>query len=143
MTVISEWVFRYAGGCLIDTPDLATPDAPDAWRWAATVWPDPLAPDQWAALEWGPGERGWLLPATLAQGGEGFLVGAEVAKRLAAGCAVGPVIAAVAVAWTGGVEVHSAQRNHIMALLTRVEFAMEATTNLVLFSLALGSGFGI
>ena len=68
MTVISEWVFRYAAGCLIDTPDLAPPDASGAWRWAATVWPDPLAPDQWAALEWDPGERGWLLPATLAIG---------------------------------------------------------------------------
>ena len=68
MTVIGEWVFRYAGGCLIDAPDLDIPDAPDAWRWAATVWPDPLAPDQWAALEWHPGERGWLLPVTLAIG---------------------------------------------------------------------------
>ncbi len=65
---VGEWVFRHAGGCLLDTPDLPVPPARVGWRWAATVWPDPLAGDGWAHLLWPPGERGWQLPFTLAIG---------------------------------------------------------------------------
>ena len=66
-----EWVLRHAGGCLLDTPDVAVPEpAPPGapWRWVATVWPDRYQPDGWNALEWHPGERGWRLPDTLAVG---------------------------------------------------------------------------
>ncbi|MEK7423968.1 MAG: hypothetical protein AAB131_09035 [Actinomycetota bacterium] len=66
----TEYVFRHAGGCLIDFPDLdihrTVHGAP--WRWIATVWPDTLRPGGWAALEWLPGERGWEVPASLAVG---------------------------------------------------------------------------
>ncbi|MDO8392460.1 MAG: hypothetical protein Q7V57_18455 [Actinomycetota bacterium] len=66
--VVSEWVFRHAGGCLIDTPDLPIPAHSVAWRWTATLWPEPLALDGFAALEWEHGQRGWQIPATLAAG---------------------------------------------------------------------------
>ena len=66
----SEFVFRHAGGCLIESPDLpAPPHAADrSWRWAATVWADQHASDGWGVLEWLPGERGWELPMTTAIG---------------------------------------------------------------------------
>ena len=66
----SEFVFRHAGGCLIETPDLPAPPRASApsWRWAATVWIDRHAADGWGALEWLPGERGWEVPATTAIG---------------------------------------------------------------------------
>lgn len=65
-----EWVFRHAGGCLIDTPDLTVPNTPPGppWRWIATLWPDPYRADGWAVLEWTPAERGWWMPVTLAIG---------------------------------------------------------------------------
>ena len=66
-----EWVLRHAGGCLLDTPDVAvTEPVPPGmpWRWIATVWPDRYQPDGWNALEWRLGERGWQLPDTLAVG---------------------------------------------------------------------------
>lgn len=68
--VASEFVFRHAGGCLIESPDLLAPPGTPAerWRWAATVWTDQQAPDGWGALEWMPGERGWELPVTTAIG---------------------------------------------------------------------------
>lgn len=66
----SEFVFRHAGGCLIESPDLPAPPrtAVQRWRWAATVWIDKQATDGWGALEWMPGERGWELPITTAIG---------------------------------------------------------------------------
>ena len=67
----AEWVFRHAGGCLIETPDLPTPTLVPGgvpWRWTATLWPDPYRVDGWAALEWASGERGWWVPVTLAVG---------------------------------------------------------------------------
>ncbi|MBI5089640.1 MAG: hypothetical protein HZB15_12515 [Actinobacteria bacterium] len=66
----SEFVFRHAGGCLIESPDLPALSWASAqrWRWVATVWIDQQAPDGWGALEWTPGERGWELPATTAIG---------------------------------------------------------------------------
>jgi hypothetical protein len=63
-----EWVFRHAGGCLLDTPDLPVPLVGLGWRWVATVWPDPLTADGWDSFVWAPGERGWQLPLTLAIG---------------------------------------------------------------------------
>src|SRR4051812_13941435 len=63
-----EWVCRYAGGCLIETPDLPAPPSGAGWRWAATLWLDPYAASGWSRLLWTPGERGWRLPATLAIG---------------------------------------------------------------------------
>jgi hypothetical protein len=65
---VAEWVFRHAGGCLIDLPDLPATRAGFGWRWVATLWPDPLAADGWANLQWAAGERGWKLPVTLAIG---------------------------------------------------------------------------
>jgi hypothetical protein len=62
-----EYVFRHAGGCLIDSPDLPVTTTPQ-WPWTATVWPDATRPDGWASLIWQPGERGWRLPTTLALG---------------------------------------------------------------------------
>ena len=66
----TEWVFRHAGGCLIDSPDLALPPASavSAWRWATTLWRDQRAADGWATLEWSRGERGWIIPSTSAVG---------------------------------------------------------------------------
>ena len=62
----SEFVFRHAGGCLIEIPDLDTP--PGTRRcWVATLWHDPTARTI-TRLLWQPGERGWQLPITLAVG---------------------------------------------------------------------------
>ena len=63
-----QHVFRSAGGCLVDHPDLPRPGVGVPWRWIATVWPEPASPDGWAALEWQAGERGWQLPTTLMVG---------------------------------------------------------------------------
>lgn len=66
----AEFVFRHAGGCLIDTPDLepARPGDTEHWTWNATIWQDRHRPDGWNALEWAPAERGWVLPATTSIG---------------------------------------------------------------------------
>lgn len=66
----TEWVFRHAGGCLIETPDPQPSFRPIGmpWPWVATVWADPLAPDGWGVLEWDRTDRGWWLPATIAIG---------------------------------------------------------------------------
>lgn len=67
----TEWVFRHAGGCLIETPDLEVPHpTPDGapWPWVATVWTDRSATDGWGVLEWERTNRGWWLPATIAIG---------------------------------------------------------------------------
>jgi hypothetical protein len=66
-----EWVFRHAGGCLIETPDLdvaASGRGGPPWRWVATLWRDRYQPDGWAVLEWEVAERGWWLPLTMAIG---------------------------------------------------------------------------
>lgn len=65
-----QWVFRHAGGALIDTPDLPIPqrERADVFRWVATLWPDDTQPDSWAALEWTPAPRGWWVPNSLAIG---------------------------------------------------------------------------
>ena len=63
-----EWVCRYAGGCLIETPDLPPVPGGPVWRWAATLWLDPYAASGWSRLLWTPGERGWRFPGTLAIG---------------------------------------------------------------------------
>lgn len=67
----TEWVFRHAGGCLIETPDLPWPTprpAGMAWPWTASVWSDPDEIDGWGALEWERNRRGWWLPSTIAIG---------------------------------------------------------------------------
>lgn len=65
----SEWVFRYAGGCLIEHPDLTIPGQ-YGWRysWAVTLWPDPSMAFGWGTLRWSDGERGWDIPVTTAVG---------------------------------------------------------------------------
>jgi hypothetical protein len=69
---MAEYVFRHAGGCLIEGPTLSPPSqsvgSTPGYRWVATVWPDPCQPDGWDHLSWDGGERGWLLPYTLAVG---------------------------------------------------------------------------
>ena len=61
-----EFVFRHAGGCLIEIPDLDT-SAGIRRCWVATLWHDPTARTI-TRLVWHPGERGWQLPVTLAVG---------------------------------------------------------------------------
>src|SRR5688500_16508116 len=65
-----EFVFRHAGGCLLETPDLEPthPAAIENWQWVGTLWRDRRRADGWAVLEWQPGERGWLIPATTSLG---------------------------------------------------------------------------
>lgn len=65
-----DWVFRHSGGCLIEQPDLLATSPPPGrpWRWAATVWSDPICDDGWNAFVWSDGERGWQLAATLTVG---------------------------------------------------------------------------
>ena len=76
---MNEYVFRHAGGCVIDFPDI-TVEHPPPWqpyRWIATVWPDQYRHDGWGVFEWRQGERGWVLPATLAVVGTPAEVAAE------------------------------------------------------------------
>lgn len=61
-----EFVFRHAGGCLIEIPDLDT-SAGTRRCWVATLWHDPTE-RAITRLLWRPGERGWQLPVTLAVG---------------------------------------------------------------------------
>ena len=61
-----EFVFRHAGGCLIEIPDLDTPMGVRRC-WVATLWHDPAA-RAITRLVWQPGERGWQLPVTMAVG---------------------------------------------------------------------------
>jgi len=70
VTAVTDFVFRHAGGCLLETPDLHLPCPADveSWSWVATLWRDRHSSDGWAALEWRPGERGWIIPATTALG---------------------------------------------------------------------------
>lgn len=63
----TEWVFRHAGGCLIETPDLPTVNGALRRAWIATHWREP-GTGHWQTLAWTPGERGWQLPQTLAVG---------------------------------------------------------------------------
>lgn len=67
---VTDFVFRHAGGCLLETPDLepARPADVESWIWVATVWRDRCTADGWAALEWRPGERGWIIPVTTSVG---------------------------------------------------------------------------
>jgi hypothetical protein len=66
----TDFVFRHAGGCLLETPDLEPrrPTDVENWTWVATLWRDPRSADGWAALEWRTGERGWSIPQTTAIG---------------------------------------------------------------------------
>lgn len=66
----TEFVFRHAGGCLLETPDLRPREPADVenWQWVVTLWRDRRCADGWAVLEWRPGERGWELPATTSIG---------------------------------------------------------------------------
>ena len=70
VATVTEFVFRHAGGCLLETPDLepARPADVDSWTWVATLWRNRHSTDGWAALEWHPGERGWIIPATTSVG---------------------------------------------------------------------------
>ena len=61
-----EFVFRHAGGCLIEIPDLDT-SAGVRRCWVATLWHDPTV-RAITRLLWHAGERGWQLPVTLAVG---------------------------------------------------------------------------
>ncbi|MAT06826.1 MAG: hypothetical protein CL424_17470 [Acidimicrobiaceae bacterium] len=66
----TEFVFRHAGGYLLETPDLEPRQASDVenWAWVVTLWRDAHSTDGWGALEWQTGERGWLIPATTSIG---------------------------------------------------------------------------
>jgi hypothetical protein len=66
----TEFVFRHAGGCLIETPDLELRRDGDVenWAWVATIWTDRRVDGGWGVLEWRPGERGWVIPFTSAIG---------------------------------------------------------------------------
>jgi hypothetical protein len=68
---VIDWVFRHAGGCLIEFPPLELPAPPDRcelFAWAATVWRDVTSRTGWWTQPWAKGERGWVLPAHLAVG---------------------------------------------------------------------------
>lgn len=67
---VCEFVFRHAGGCLIEIPDLepSRPEDVESWLWVATIWTDRRQHGGWGVLEWRPGERGWIIPATSAIG---------------------------------------------------------------------------
>lgn len=66
----TEFVFRHAGDCLLESPDLEPRQLDDVenWAWVATLWRDRQSADGWAALEWPAGERGWVIPATTSIG---------------------------------------------------------------------------
>ena len=51
----ADWVFRHAGGCLIELPPLTLPPPPPGTSlvaWVATLWRDPTGVDGWARLDW-------------------------------------------------------------------------------------------
>jgi hypothetical protein len=71
-TMSSDWVFRYAGGCLIEFPPLELPELPTEWHlvaWVATVFRDPTSRSGWTTQLWENGaQRGWCIPGHLAVG---------------------------------------------------------------------------
>lgn len=67
----ADWVFRHAGGCLIEVPPLGLPSPPPGTvlrAWVATLWRDATRPGGWARLGWVVADRGWELPRHLAVG---------------------------------------------------------------------------
>jgi hypothetical protein len=66
----AEYVFRHAGCCLLEAPELDPPRPADVenWAWVATIWSDRRHEGGWGVLEWAPGERGWTIPDTTALG---------------------------------------------------------------------------
>ena len=65
-----DWVFRHAGDCLIEFPDLRLAPPPPRCglrAWVATQWRDP-ASGGWVSAGWAPAERGWQIPRHLATG---------------------------------------------------------------------------
>ena len=63
-----DYVFRHAGGLLIEWPDLDIPPGATGYRWIATLWPENLASCGWALDEWPRARRGWVIPEHLAVG---------------------------------------------------------------------------
>lgn len=67
----ADWVFRHAGGCLIEVPPLQLPPpGPRCYlsAWAATWWQDAASLTGWSTWRWERAERGWALPRHLAVG---------------------------------------------------------------------------
>lgn len=66
----AEFVFRHAGGCLLESPDLDPRHVTDVenWAWVATIWTDQRRPTGWGVLEWTQVTRGWAIPATTTLG---------------------------------------------------------------------------
>lgn len=96
--VTGDWVFRHAGGCLIEVPPLHLP-APHARcylaSWVATWWPDAASVSGWSQCRWAEAERGWELPRHLA-------VGDVLEFGLAmVSVAVGTVVAGCDLRWYG------------------------------------------
>src|SRR4051812_39773279 len=70
-TALVDWVFRYAGDCLIEFPDLHIPPPPPRCQpraWVATLWRDPTLPGSWVSACWEPANRGWQIPSHLVVG---------------------------------------------------------------------------
>jgi hypothetical protein len=66
-----DWVFRHAGGCLIEFPPLELPAPPPRsglYAWVATLWRDQTSLSGWSSLPWVKADRGWELPRHLAVG---------------------------------------------------------------------------
>jgi len=69
--VAADWVFRHAGGCLIEVPPLQLPPLLDrcySTSWVATWWRDASSPTGWRWWRRDQAERGWELPRHLAIG---------------------------------------------------------------------------
>jgi hypothetical protein len=68
----AEWVFRHAGGCLIEVPPLELPTPRPSHTalhsWVSTLWRDVAGHGGWARLDWVRADRGWELPRHLAVG---------------------------------------------------------------------------
>lgn len=94
----AEWVFRHAGGCLIEVPPLQLPAPPPRCyltSWVATWWPDAASVSGWSQWRWEQAERGWALPRHLAVG-DVLEFGLAIVSM-----AVGTVVAGCDLRWYG------------------------------------------
>jgi hypothetical protein len=67
----TEWPLRIAGAALVDWPPIIAPQRSAntcPTRWVRTLWPEPANPGGWAAWDWQPAPRGWIVPAELTIG---------------------------------------------------------------------------
>ena len=88
----ADWVFRHAGGCLIEVPPLQLPPpSPRCYltSWVATWWRDAASLSGWSSWCWEQAERGWNLPRHLALGDVlefGLAMVTNVDGTVVAGC---------------------------------------------------------